>query len=357
MHIDGSYGEGGGQVLRTSLSLSALLGQPVELTRIRAGRRRPGLRPQHLTVARALAALCGARLSGDRLDSQRLIFEPEHPPRGGSYTFDVVEASAGQSAGATTLIVQAILWPLLFASGPSTVVLRGGTFVPFSPPYHYLAEVAAPAFARLGAGFTTALRAWGWMQAGGGEMALTAAPVEQLAAATFMPVRAEPLAVAGVAAVSNLPAHVPQRMARRAHNLLAALGCRPTITPERDSGAGPGAGICLWLPGAGSSALGRPGLPSEKVAEEAVAGLRQFLDNPQAAVDAYLADQLLLPMALAQGTSRLTTTRLTRHTETVAGLLRQMLGVSIEIQGGLDGPAAIQVAGIGLTRAGMHAGP
>ena len=152
--IDGSLGEGGGQVLRSSLSLSALTGQPFRIENIRANRSRPGLRPQHLTAVRAVAKICDADVAGDELDSTRLIFQPGSHPISAVYEFDVTQASpSGQSAGSVTLIIQAILWPLLFADGPSRVTLRGGTFVPFSPPYHYLAEVAAPAFATFGAVF------------------------------------------------------------------------------------------------------------------------------------------------------------------------------------------------------------
>jgi RNA 3'-terminal phosphate cyclase (ATP) len=345
--IDGSRGEGGGQLLRTSLSLAALTGRPFRLEKIRAGRSKPGLRPQHLTAVRAVAAVCGAELRGDTIDSPALAFKPGSRAFAGQYHFDVSEASKGGfSAGAVTLILQTVLWPLLFAPESSTVSLRGGTQVPFSPPFHYLAQVVQPAFARFGAHFTTELRAWGWQTAGNGVVTAEIEPVSQLKAVSFTPLATRH--VEGVAAVTNLPAHIPQRMANRAHNLLQAAGFQPAIRPLREQGAGPGAGIVLWLPQAGFSALGRPGLPADQVAAAAVSELLAFVDDPGAAVDEHLADQLLLPMALAHGQSTFTTHRLTRHTLTNADLLRHWLNVEIAIEGSLDGTGRVTVQGTGF---------
>ncbi len=346
--IDGSQGEGGGQVLRTSLSLSALTGRPFRIEKIRANRSQPGLRPQHLTAVRALAALCDAELSGDELNSAALVFRPGSPPCGGEYLFDVTEASpSGRSAGSVTLIAQAVLWPLLFADRPSRLILRGGTFVPFSPPYHYLAEVARPAFARFGATFSTTLVHWGWMSDGGGEVMLAIEPLPALLAAQFEPLGGD--RISGVAAVTNLPSHIPHRMARRAYNLLTGAGLEPFIQPLRERGAGPGAGIVLWLDQAGFSNLGKKGLPADRVAQAAVAQLLAFLENG-AAVDFHLADQLLVPMALARGRSSFTTDRLTRHTLTNIDLLRKWLDVSIAVDGDLDQPGNVTIVGIDFKR-------
>lgn len=346
--IDGSQGEGGGQVLRTSLSLAAVTGRPFRLDKIRARRSKPGLRPQHLTAVRAVAAVCQAELRGAELNSTALEFRPGSAPRGGDYFFDVSDAAQGGSAGATTLILQAILWPLLLAESPSHVTLHGGTHVPFSPPYHYVAEVARPAFGRLGATFSTELRTWGWYPQGGGAITAAIEPIRQLQAAAFERVAAD--TVQGVAAVTNLPSHIPHRMARRAHNLLEEAGLRPAVEPLRERGPGPGAGIFLWLPQAGFNSLGRVGLPADKVAEAAVNDLLVFWRDKTAAVDFHLADQLLLPMALAQGISSLTTNRLTQHTLTNVALLTQWLNVSITVDGRLDAPGRVVVNGMGFGR-------
>ncbi len=173
LNLDGSYGEGGGQILRTSLSFSALLGAPVKIERIRAGRPKPGLRPQHLTAVRALARITGAEVAGAELHSQELTFKPR-APKPGHYLFDVAEKSG--SAGSVTLIAQTLLPPLLQGGRPSTLILKGGTHVPWSPTAHYLIHVFIPALARLGAPVTMTLERWGWYPRGGGEVRLSLAP-------------------------------------------------------------------------------------------------------------------------------------------------------------------------------------
>jgi RNA 3'-terminal phosphate cyclase (ATP) len=264
---------------------------------------------------------------------------------GGSYRFDVSEASpSGRSAGSVTLILQAMLWPMLFAGQPSEIILRGGTFVPFSPPFHYTSEVAQPAFVRFGADMETCLNAWGWMNEGSGEMAVSIKPVDRLVGVNFQPT-SEPK-VDGIAAVTNLPSHIPHRMARRAHNMLTSAGLEVDVQSVRAKGAGPGAGIVLWMEQGGFSSLGRKGLPADKVAQAAVADLRAFAESG-AAVDYHLADQLLLPMALAHGRSSFTTDRLTNHTLTNISLLRKWLETRVEIKGGLDEAGMVSVEGIG----------
>ncbi len=346
LHIDGSQGEGGGQVLRTSLSMAALTGRSFRIHNIRANRSKPGLRPQHLTAVRAVAAICAAQVEGAHLDSTTMRFQPQSRPQGGSYRIDVSDAAQGGSAGAVMLVLQALLWPLLFAAEASQLTLIGGTFVPYSPAFHYMAEVARPAFARFGATFDLDLQAWGWYPAGGGKVLATIQPVRRLQAVTFepRPVRR----VEGVATVTNLPAHIPDRMARRAENVLREMGLNPAVTAIREKGAGPGAGIILWMPQAGFSSVGRLGLPADKVADAAVAELQAFVDNG-AAVDPHLADQLLIPMALAGGESSFTTHNLTLHTLTNAMLLQQWLDINVVIEGSLGAPGRLTLQGTGFT--------
>lgn len=329
LHFDGRQGEGGGQILRTCLSLSALTGRAFKLTHIRGKRTKPGLRPQHLTGVRATARICNAALKGDTLNSQTLEFRPGTPPIGNTYTFDVAKVAQGNSAGATSLVLQAILWPLLFAQQPAHVTLKGGTHVPFSPSYHYIAQVARPAFAQLGATFDLTLDTWGWFPAGHGQLTLTTQPISHLTSTSFT--RPDNPTIHGLSAVTNLPAHIPNRMTNRAQNLLRAAGLASQIQTTRQRGPTPGAAICLWLPHAGFSALGRQGLPAQNVAQNAVNDLLTHLAHPTAAVDPHLADQLLLPMALAHGTSTLTTSQLTQHTLTNAHLLQQWLDIPIHI--------------------------
>jgi RNA 3'-terminal phosphate cyclase (ATP) len=344
--IDGREQEGGGQILRTSLSLAALTGRPFRITNIRANRAKSGLRPQHLTAVRAAAILCQAHLKGDSLNATTLEFHPQVPPTPGEYHFDVSEVAKGGSAGSVMLIFQTVIWPLLFANGRSRLNLRGGTHVPFSPPYHYVAEVFRPLLCQMGATFTTNLDDWGWYPAGGGFVTATIEPIRHLQAIPFGPVPAQ--RVEGVAAVSNLPGHIPQRMADHAASLLQAAGLPSQIEVIQEQGQGPGAGIVLWLPQAGFTSIGRRGLPAEEVAQTAVAECLAFLES-HVQVDSHLADQLLLPCALARGSTSYTTHSLTQHALTQAQLLRQWLDVAIEIEGLPGQPAQITVSGINYT--------
>jgi RNA 3'-terminal phosphate cyclase (ATP) len=168
--VDGAHGEGGGQILRTALSLAAITGRAIRIENLRAGRAKPGLAAQHLTAVRAAAAVCGARLDGDRLGSTVLEFAPGGPVAAGAYRFDVAEAREGGSAGASALVLQTLLLPLALAAGASEVVIRGGTHVSRSPPFDYLAEIWLPVIHQIGIDATIELGAWGWYPAGQGEI-------------------------------------------------------------------------------------------------------------------------------------------------------------------------------------------
>jgi RNA 3'-terminal phosphate cyclase (ATP) len=224
LHIDGSYGEGGGQILRTSLSLAAITGQPIRIDRIRANRKKPGLAIQHLTAVRATAAICQAQVQGDAVGSTKLEFIPGSLPQAGHYTFDVAQTTGAGSAGAVTLILQTILLPLALATGDSVVTLKGGTHLPWSPPILYIEHVYLPALRQMGLQAQVQVRAWGWYPRGGGEVELrvtggggnVASPLSGLQLLE----RGALQQVRGLAIVTELPSHIPQRMAMRAENLL-----------------------------------------------------------------------------------------------------------------------------------------
>ena len=347
--IDGSFGEGGGQVLRTSLALAAIAGRPLRLYNIRAARPKPGLQAQHLTSVRAAAAICGAELQGDALGSQSLVFRPTHPPQAGEYAFDVTEArrGAGGSAGATTLILQTALLPLARASGESHLTIRGGTHAPFSPPFPYIQHVYLPTLWRMGIRAHIELRRYGWYPAGGGEVTAKIQPTKQIAPITLTE-RGALRRVWGVAAVSNLPSHIAQRMASRAANVLKDAGIKSHVEAAHVEATGPGAGIFLFAEYehsiAGFTAYGRKGLPSEQVAESAC---RDFLAHHKsnAAADLHLADQLVLLAVLAAGPSRWTTCRITQHLLTNVWVVRQFLDVQITITGSEGEPGEIAISG------------
>jgi len=331
--IDGSYGEGGGQILRTALSLAAVLQRPVRIERIRAGRPQPGLRPQHLTAVRAAAAVCGATLSGDHVGSGQLTFQPGHPPRPGHYAFDVSQVAGAGSAGAVSLVFQTVLLPLALADGPSHVELRGGTHVAWSPPFHYLAHVYLPALAKLGITADVRLGRWGWYPRGGGEMTAHIPGRARLRPHEFVE-RGDLLRLWGISAASRLPKHVRQRQARQAQARLAAEGFVVEIQEVDAPSIGPG--TCVFLCAeheritAGFSAYGRRGLPAEQVADAAVDSLLAY-EAGSGAVDPHLADQLVLPLALAGGA--LTTTQVTRHLITNVWVVERFLGRRFEWEG------------------------
>jgi RNA 3'-terminal phosphate cyclase (ATP) len=356
IEIDGSYGEGGGQVLRTALTLSVITGQTMHLRRIRAGRRNPGLQPQHLTGVLALAKVCQAELRGAGLKSTEIVFAPQSKPRAGEYKFDVAAVAKGGSAGSVTLIAQTMLAPLALADGPSEVTLIGGTHVSWSPSFHYLAHVFLPTVARMGLRAEADLEAWGFYPVGGGRVRIevTPPPSEGFPTGEGSGVRALSLLdrgslkrVWGLGVAANLPAHIPQRIVSRARNVLAEGGVRAEITPVRERAAGPGAGLFLVAEYehvlAGFSSIGEKGKPSEQVAEEAALDLLAHHRSGEP-VDMHLADQLLLPMALARGRSEFRTCRVTQHLLTNTHLIQQFLPVRIEVEGEEHRPGQVTVS-------------
>lgn len=335
--IDGSYGEGGGQVLRTSLTLSALLGKPVRIENIRAKRRNPGLQAQHLTGVRAIAQICDAELEGADLGSLTLIFRPLSPPRAGEYSFDVAEARKGGSAGATSLVCQTLLLPLAFAPGQSRLRIRGGTHVAWSPPFHYLQHVYLPTLARMGLEASVEIERWGWYPIGGGEMtALIGGRKEGALSGLDLVEQGELKCLWGISATSNLPPHIGQRQKKRAEETLRKRGFDPQI--EMVDAPSPGQGTVVFLVAeyenavAGFSSLGERGKPAEKVAEEAC---REFIayHQSEACLDQHIADQVILPMALASGPSAFTTCEITMHLLTNVWVVEQFLDVKFEVEG------------------------
>lgn len=343
--IDGAHGEGGGQILRTALTLSAITGRKFRLERIRANRRNPGLAAQHVTAIRAAAALCGARLSGDALASGELDFAPAAPVAAGDYVFDVALAREGGSAGAVSLVLQTVLLPLALAMGPSRVTVRGGTHLPQSPPVDYLAEVWLPMLTRLGIGASLALEAWGWFPVGKGEIVAAIDGGARLAALDLRE-RGALRRIHGRAVAANLPAHIAQRMSDRARSLLEPLGARVEIRAERVRAPCPGAGIFLTAAyehaPAGFSSLGALGKPSEQVAEEAASLLLRHHASG-AALDRHLGDQLLLPLCFAAGPSRYTVEEVSRHLETNLWVIEQFGVAEIAVERAASGTGTVTV--------------
>jgi RNA 3'-terminal phosphate cyclase (ATP) len=345
--LDGSHGEGGGQVLRTALALAVACGRAVTVDRIRIGRRRPGLQPQHLAVVRALAEISGADVQGDALDSTALSFTPRALACG-DYRFDV--GAIKGSAGSVSLLFQALLLPLALGDAPSRLLLDGGTHVPWSPVVHYLTAVFLPALGAAGVRADVVLRRWGYYPAGGGAIDASIAPAT---AVTGLDATSPPSSrsIVGRSAVSRLPRSIAERQRARAHERLAAAGVAADIALEEDGTArSPGTLVFLAAPGrAGFSALGRRGVPAERVADEAVDALLAWIHSG-AALDDHLADQLLPFLALAGGPSAFTCPTLSPHLRTVAWVVQQFLPVAIDMREGR--PARVDVTPPALPRSG-----
>lgn len=344
--IDGSYGEGGGQVLRTALALSAIFVRPVRIERIRAGRPKPGLAAQHLTAVRAMAELCRARLEGAELGSQTLSFFPAGPPQPGRYTFDVAAAREGGSAGSTTLVLQTSLLPLALAEGETHLTVRGGTHVAWSPPFHYLEMVYLPTLARMGIRATLELKRWGWYPLGGGEVVAEIRGPAKLRPLNLLE-RGQLKKLWGFSASSNLPPHIAQRQKKRAEQILHQFS--PQI--EIIEAASPGKGTAVFLLAefekirAGFTAYGALGKPAEEVAEEACGEFLEYFSSG-AAVDKHLADQLILPLAISGGPAAFSTEKITRHLLTNIWVVEQFTGRKIEVEGEEGEKGVVRFSGL-----------
>lgn len=344
--IDGSYGEGGGQILRSAVKLAAMSGRTIRIERIRAGRRNPGLAAQHLTAIRAAAALCDARLDGDELESETLTFSPTREVRAGCYAFDVADARPGGSAGSACLVLQTVLMPLALVTGKSEISIRGGTHVAWSPSFDYLKDVWMPALRSLGVQAEVAMEASGWFPVGQGHIEARIQGRRHPPLPGDLRERGELLGISGRAIAANLPAHIPQRMADRARALLSDLQVPVHVRPLRLRADCPGAGLFLTFRyenvACGFSALGSRGKSSEQVAEEAVE-LAMSHYGSDAALDEHLADQILLPLSVAGGISYFTVERVSLHLETNAWLIERFGTANVAVGRRQDGTGHVAV--------------
>lgn len=325
IEINGAFGEGGGQILRSALALSLVTGKPFRITKIRAGRARPGLGRQHLTAVNAAAAVCGAEVSGNVIGSLVLDFSPGRV-RPGNYRLDI------GSAGSTVLVLQTILPALMLADGPSSLVLEGGTHNPLAPPYPFLELAFLPILRRMGARVEAKLLRAGFFPRGGGRIEVTIDPVRRLEPVSIRE-QGPCSAIEAMAVVSRLPKSIGERELLTIRTLLAGypVFCRPV---EELNSPGPGNAVCIIVLCAGITEVftgfGERGLPAERVAEMAGQRVLDYL-TAGAPVGPELADQLLLPMALAGGGGFLTTTP-SLHTITNMEVIEAFLDIRIEQQ-------------------------
>ncbi|MDE3136942.1 MAG: RNA 3'-terminal phosphate cyclase [Acidobacteriota bacterium] len=341
VEIDGSMGEGGGQVLRTSLTLAVLTGRALRLENIRARRPKPGLMAQHLKAVEAAAAISGARVEGAKLGSGALLFEPQEI-RPGAYSFDI------GTAGSTSLVLQTILLPLAFAPEASTVVVTGGTHVPWSPSFHYLDRQWVPYLRQIGFDPHLELEQAGFYPRGGGRVKATVSPSSRRAPLRLLD-RGALLRIRGISGVGKLDRAIAERQARRATETLAVACKEIAIDVVEVPAASPGTFLLLLAECEHSQAcycaLGARGKRAERVADEAAEGILAFLAG-DGAVDPWLADQLVLPLSITSGNSELRTARVTGHLLTNAQVVKLFLPVRIEIAGETGEPGTIRIAGL-----------
>lgn len=322
--IDGSIGEGGGQVLRTALSLSLATGQPFHLEHIRRGREKPGLLRQHLTAVQAAAAVGESRVEGDALGSTEIRFEPGRV-RAGQYRFAV------GGAGSATLVLQTVLPPLLTAASESTLVLEGGTHNPWAPPFDFLQRVFLPLVNRLGPQVAASLTRPGFYPAGGGSFTVTVRPSRSLNRLDLQS-RGDIVGRRVTALLANLPRHIAERELRTAIaglNWKADCGSVTTC----DGLAGPGNVLLIEVESTNviemATAFGAVGVTAEAVANQAMRQTRRYLAAGVPVGD-HLADQLLTLLALSGG-GVFMTLALSRHTLTNIEIIRRFVDVRIAV--------------------------
>ncbi|GBD26383.1 RNA 3'-terminal phosphate cyclase [bacterium HR30] len=322
--LDGSVGEGGGQILRSALTLSAVTGRPFRMYNIRARRSRPGLLRQHLTAVHAAQAITSAEVDGDVLGSEELVFRPQ-AVRGGIYEFDV------GSAGSATLVLQTVLVPLLLAAEASRVVCKGGTHNPAAPPFDFLAGVYLPILRWMGAQVTATLQRYGFYPRGGGRFTVEIQPLARWQRLSLTE-RGELQAVLARAVVADLP---PQIAHRELQVVRDALGWREQdlVTEVLPPGQGPGNVLVLSMESEHVVEMvvgfGQRGVRAEEVARDACDRAKRYL-AAGVPVGVHLADQLLLPLALAKGCFRTLTP--SSHTETNRLVIEQFLDCRIRFE-------------------------
>jgi RNA 3'-terminal phosphate cyclase (ATP) len=319
--VDGSQGEGGGQVLRTALGLSVVTGQAFRIKKVRAGRKKPGLMRQHLTAVRAAAEVSRASVSGDAIGSCEVTFQPrELVP--GSYRFAV------GTAGSATLVLQTVLPALMCAPSPSELVLEGGTHNPWAPPFDFLQKSLMPLLGRMGPQFTIKLDRMGFYPAGGGRFHVQVEPASALTPLELLE-RGELLQRRARAIVSKLPSHVARRELKVVHERLGWPE-ESLETVETSNSIGPGNILFLEMHAEHTTEVvtgfGSRQVRAVAVAEKAVTEARQYLAS-EAPVGKHLADQLLVPLSLAGG--RFRTMAPSRHTTTNIQVIEQFLDIHI----------------------------
>ncbi len=311
IEIDGSYGEGGGQIIRTSLTLSAITQKPVRVRNIRANRPNPGLQPQHLMACKSVRNVCRGTLGGAELGSREFVFEPG-PIVGGRYDFDI------GTAGSVTLVAQTLMPILLGASKESELRIIGGTHVMKSPGYDYFENVFISAIRMLGADVSCRMTKAGYYPRGGGEIEVGIKP-SKLRGCLYWPKGGD---IQAIIRLSGLPTSI----AIREKKVFVQSGVN-IVRVREDESLSVGNAVTAWQGFRGAYALGEKGKRAEIVAQGALDALKM----EEGDVDMHLADQLLVYSALAEGPSEYSTSAISEHLRTNAYILSQFVERNVEI--------------------------
>ena len=338
IEIDGSKGEGGGQVLRSALTLSVMTGQAMRIFNIRARRKKPGLRAQHLKAVQAAALISSASAEGARMGATELVFQP-NKLTAGNFHFDI------GTAGSTSLVLQTIFLPLTQAERASSVTITGGTHVSWSPCFHYLDWLWLPYLRQVGIEAELTMDQAGFYPQGAGCIRAKIQPA-QIIKPLILTERGKLFQIRGISATANLPRDIAKRQRQR---VVSRLGSKYPLNdirivqfPARFKGT-----LMLLLVEFEHSqccyfALGSPGKRADVVADEVADAVEEFMAR-DGAIDQHLTDQLLLPLAFANGKSILRTSKVTQHLLTNAEVIRAFLPTEIKIDGRIDEPGMVEI--------------
>ncbi len=324
MTIDGSQGEGGGQILRTALALSMCLGEPVCINRIREKRPKPGLRRQHLTCVQAAQAVCGALVEGDELGSDVVQFIPGKI-KGGAYRFVI------DTAGSTTLVFQTVFPALLLAEERSTIHFEGGTHNPKAPSYDFIAQAFLPTLRHVGVETDVSIKRYGFFPKGGGQWEVSLEPVATWKTMTILSSQSKPRLDVKIT-LANLDEHIAEREIKVLQHLLPYK--IQNVEVEQVTSLSSGNVVSIRHRHKDLTevveCLGERGLSAEKVAQRAVEAYRKYTAF-EAPVGGNLTDQFLLPIVLGPG-GRLITAKPSLHTRTNIDVIEQMTGKRFDVK-------------------------
>lgn len=330
MIIDGSYGEGGGQILRTSIGLSAALNIPIKIEKVRANRPKPGLAAQHLHGIKSVAMLCGAEVKGLNLGSTEVEFIPGKLKKESELKIDI------GTAGSISLVLQALMIPAVFQEREISVEITGGTDVEWSPPIDYIKNVLVPTISKMNYRCEIEILKRGYYPKGGGKVRANFYPVKKLSAIKINE-RGKLKKINGISHAGNLPSHIIERQKKTAEEAIKSrLGEKVeiNIAMEKSEALCPGTGIALWAEYEktilGASVLGKPGKKAEKVGEEAAEILLKEISSCST-LDSHLSDQIIPYLSLAQGESEYAA-ELTKHAETNLYVVSSILKNEIKIE-------------------------